>query len=92
VADYIDQLTLAIGFIIVPAKIVHRKLRNLIPAASRVKCGNDFLNGCMIAPFALLGLSIFSENLSQHLQKGNAAILSIAGVIGLIFISGELLS
>ncbi len=87
-----DQLTVAVGVLAALLRIAFRYFKSIRPLASRTMCGVDFLNGCMITPFGLLTCSIFSHSIVAEMQKTNAAIFSIAGVIGLIFIFGELLT
>lgn len=88
----VDQLTIIFGVSITVAKIIFRRLRNIKPCASRTLCGVDLLNGALVAPFGALSMSVFLPAVMADLQATNAAILSLAGAIGVIFVVGELLS
>lgn len=87
----VDAATLAVGILIVPIKIGIRRFKNIVPCATRRSCGVDFLNGTTLVPFLLMTGAAFYEPLLEALKETNRVFLGIAGVMGFLFVIGEML-
>ena len=67
-----------------------RFCRGVRPATTRRKIINDFLNGSVIYPFALLIWSVPNSQTFEYL-KASRISLGLAGFVGITFVLGELL-
>lgn len=86
----VDALTILVAIGVVVVKMVIRGLRGE-PIATVTVCGSDFLNGTVIVPFLVMGAAVFSDELFKEMTHASTAFISIAGVIGFLFVCGELL-
>ncbi len=86
----VDAITLAVGILAIPAKIVARRAYSVVPVVTRRKCIVDFLNGVTIVPFALMIGSLASRDVFELLTSTNMVFIGVAGFIGLVFVIGEL--
>jgi len=51
----------------------------------------DVFNGVMIAPFVMMILSVFSNDMMKMLMESSKLTIAIGGFAGLIFVSSELM-
>jgi hypothetical protein len=86
----IDFLTIAVGLAAVLFKVIWRWRMRQRPIITVATAGRDFLNGCVIVPFAMLLGAPFSSALRDALLFASPVSLAIAGMIGLTFVIGEL--
>lgn len=87
----VDIATLIVGLICILVRPAKRFLRKKVPLFTRRDAVVDFLNGATIVPFFLLVGSACSNELLSEALKAKLS-MGLAGVIGTIFILGELLS
>src|SRR2546423_774255 len=78
----------AVSLIVAPGI---RYARGSRPYWTSTWCIRDFLNASAILPFFLLFLSVGSSAIFDHL-KASRLSLGLAGVVGLIFVFGEIYS
>lgn len=84
----VDAWTLAVALLVVVTKIAWRRWHRLPPYMSPKACGKDLLDGTVIVPFGLMVVAVFWSKMPQ-----NSALLNgIAGLIGLFFVLGEILT
>lgn len=86
----VDALTILVAIVVVFVKMWLRWKRGE-PVATVTTCGSDFLNGTVIVPFVVMGLAVFSDSMFKEMTHASTAFISIAGVIGFLFVCGELL-
>ena len=87
----VDAITIAVAIGIVLVKIGIRRWRSEDTLVSRELCGADFLNGTVVVPFLTMAAAVFDPPVYDEMLRTNAAFVSIAGVIGVLFVVGELL-
>lgn len=86
----IDMATIGAGLL----AVLVRPLRCVIgkrAAWNRQKAVTDFLNGSSIVPFAVMGASTFWTWMLEEVLKSKIS-LGLAGVVGFLFILGEVMS
>jgi hypothetical protein len=86
----VDGLTILVGLAAIPFRMWLR-VRNGKPMWSAGKATVDFLNGATIVPFTLLLISAFYQPAFNALVQTSMLSVGLAGGVGLLFISGELL-
>lgn len=88
--NVVDMFAVA-GGVIMPllnaGKITWRKSAEHL---TRDKFIIDMLNGVMIAPFAMMVLSVFSSEMMKLLTEASKLTIAIGGLAGLFFVFAEL--
>lgn len=88
----VDIWTLGIAFVVMMIRPVRRMCTGRKPYFTRLAAMVDFMNGVVIIPFLLLIFAAISQTLLEEVIKTNKIFLAVAGVIGLIFVLGEVMS
>jgi len=87
----VDSVTIAVAILLAVVVVICRCIRGIKPAVTRRRAINDFLNGSVIYPFALLVMSVASTSVFNYLKDSRIA-LGLAGCVGIIFVAGELIA
>ena len=86
----IDALTIIVATLVVGIKALVQRHIYQEPWPSLRVAIVDFLNGSVIVPFVLMIGSVISPRLFQQLFLQNPVQIALAGLIGLIFVIGEI--
>lgn len=86
-----DVVTIGVGVLAALCRPVVRRFRGIKRCFRQADIGRDFLNGVTIVPFCMLIGSVASSQLLREVMAAKIS-MAIAGVIGLIFVLGELRS
>jgi hypothetical protein len=87
----IVDMAAATGGVVVPlVKALKTWWCNSIEHLSKDKIIVDVFNGVMIAPFVMMILSVFSNDMMKLLMESSKLTIAIGGFAGLIFVSAEL--
>jgi uncharacterized membrane protein (DUF373 family) len=86
----IDSVTLLLAIISAGVTAGIRLWRGIAPAVTRRKIIVDFLNGSVVYPFVLLVFSVVNSGVFKYIETSKISV-GLAGVVGIIFIAGELL-
>ena len=87
-----DMVGVAVGVAAMAFKPAKRFLRNKRPCFVSRDLVNDFLSGVSIPSFAMLVASVASSWLLEEALKSSKISMAIAGTIGLVFITREIIS
>jgi hypothetical protein len=85
----VDAAIVAVGMVITFGKACWRLYFG--DKVSLSGLGTDFLNGTVVIPFVLMIGAVFSSTLLEYLRSTSPVSTAIAGAIGLLFVSNELL-
>lgn len=88
----VDVLTLVVGIVVMVVRPTRRLFTKRRPCFSRLTAMVDFMNGVVIVPFGLLVVASISKPMLEELIHTNRFFLAVAGVIGLIFVVGEVMN
>jgi hypothetical protein len=87
----VDYWTIGIAFLAVLIRPIRHLIGGKRPCFTRRATMVDFMNGVVVVPFVLLVLASMSSKMLDEVVKTNRFFLAIAGVIGLIFVIGEIM-
>lgn len=85
-----DMATIAVGVLVTFFRPTRRLVNGKRPLTTRQEAVTDFLNGATLVPFVLLIGAVFSSSLLKALVESSKPTLAVGGVVGLIFVIGEL--
>ncbi len=86
----VDSVTVGIAILAALMTALVRWWRGLVPAFSRRRVINDFLNGSVLYPFLLLVVSVTNSNVFGYLRESRIS-LGLAGCVEIVFVVGELI-
>lgn len=84
--DIADGVVVAVAIAIMLGKMLWRWRTQRVNTVHA--CGADLLNGAVVVPFFLMVIDVF--NFLDVTLRPSALAIALAGVIGLIFVVGEL--
>jgi len=86
----IDAVTLIVAMLSAAVTTIVRWLRKVYPVATRRKIIVDLLNGSVVYPFLILIYSAVNGAALKYIESSRFSV-TLAGVVGLVFVVGELL-
>ena len=89
--NLINAATGGVGVLAIFVRPLRKHSRKHARCWSSREAITDFLNGASVVPFVCLFISIFDAALLPLILENKAA-MAVAGGIGTLFISGEILS
>lgn len=88
--NFVDMLTIAVGVASVIIFPIRQWIAKRKPCFNRERAIIDMLNGAMLVPFGMMIGSVFSNTIMDEIIHSTKITLAISGVVGLIFVLGEL--
>jgi hypothetical protein len=87
----IDSVTIIVALVAMILLACVRRWHGISPVFTRRRIINDFLHAGVIYPFVLLVVSVPDSGVFEYL-KGSRLVVGLAGVVGVIFVVGELIA